>query len=173
MILNRDILILISIALLIALVAGGVNYWKRYQEERLNQLAEIVYAYEKEKISPEEALEKVKDTPYAVYISLDLGKDFGDALTSIKEADLKKLLLERKAYELYKKGKPKEALKKLDKINKKDFNYPSALLLKAFIYEDLGYTDKARLIYNELFSDYGETYFGKVAYARLLELEIR
>jgi len=171
MIFSRDLLLVIAFALLIAFGIGGFNYWQKYRERKLDEVAAVVYLYEKGTISKEEMLRKVKDTPFAPYALLITDGSPKEIAKHLKDEDMRKLFLEKNAFELYSAGSQETALGIVDAINRKDFNYPSALLLKAIIHESLGETETARKLYEELYSSYGDLYFGRIAYARLLLLE--
>jgi len=137
----------------------------------LDEIARAVYLYERGLLSREEVAEKVKGSPYTLYFLLLTEEDPRKIAEKAKDPELRKFFLERTAYELYRNGKFGEALKKLENVNKEDFNYPSALLLKAIIYESLGEFGTARELYSTLSASYRDSYFGRVAYARLLSLE--
>ena len=170
MIFSRDILVGIAVALLIALGVGGFNYWKRYQEERLDRVAELVYLYEKGKLRKEEVEPKVKGTPlYPYFLSLT-GASPSDIVAHLKDEDLKKLFSEKEAFAYYVQKKYDRALNKLSLIGKGDFNYPSALLLKAFVYEDKGEKKEALSLYGDIIKSYAGSYFARIARARLYTL---
>ncbi len=171
MIFSRDLFIVIAFALLIASAVGGFNYWRKYQEHKLDEVARTVYLYEKGVLSRQEAAEKIKNSPYMLYFLILTGENFREIVEHVKDPELRKFFLERTAYELYRDGKHREALEKLEGITREDFNYPSALLLKAVIYESLGESETARELYGKLSASYRDSYFGRVAYARLLSLE--
>ncbi len=168
MILSREILAGILLALLIASIVGGFSYWKRLQREKMEELATLVYRYELGEVKREEVEKKLRGTPLYAYFLLISGSDVEKALPQIKEEQLRSLLEERRAYELYAGGKADEALRILERIDKERFNYPSALLLKAFALEKKGDRKSAKEIYRELTKEFGGTYFGRVAYGFLL-----
>ncbi len=171
MIFSRDILVGLLIALLIASAVGGFNYWRKYQERKLDEIAEVVYLYEKGDLPREEALAKVKNTPYMLYFLVLTQDDPEEIARLLQDTELKKLFLEKSAYRIYKSGDPSTALQRLNTVSKEDFSYPSAMLLKAIVHESTGDLESARGIYSELSNSYGDTYFGRVAYARLLSLK--
>ena len=171
MIWSKEILAGILIALAISGLVGGFTYYQSYKEKKLDELAGLVYLYEKGKKKKEEVLEKVKGTPLEAYLILTSGEFDPKVIDLVEDEDFKKLLIERYAYELYRQGKKESALKELEKIKKEDFNYPSAQLLKAFIYRSMGEKDKALSIFAELSSKYAGTYFGHIAQAMIYRLK--
>ncbi|RLJ69914.1 putative negative regulator of RcsB-dependent stress response [Hydrogenivirga caldilitoris] len=171
MILNRDLLIGILLALLVAGAVGGFNYWKKYEEKRLDRLAEMVYLYEKGELKREEVEQKVKGTPYYPYFLAITSGETSQMLDSVEDPDVKKLFIEKASFLLYSKKKYEEALGKLSHIGKEDFNYPSATLLRAFIYEAKGDKEGALKLYKELIKDYPDTYFARISRAQLYSLE--
>ncbi len=171
MILSRDILIGVALALLIAALVGGLNYWKKYKERELDRIAALVYRFEKGELKREQVEDKVRGTPYYPYFLALIGADPSLIAKELGEEDLKKLYIERKAYVDYSSGKLEEALKDLSHIKKGDFNYISANLLRAFVYEKIGNKKEALRIYEELSKEYGDTYFGKIALTRIYTLK--
>ncbi len=171
MILTKEILIGILVALFLASAVGGYNYWKEYQEKKLDEVATLVYLYEKGDLKKEEVELKVKGTPYYPYFLAVSGGKAQEVLKNLKDENLKKLYLEKTAFELYKEGKKEDSLNKLNSITEKDFNYPSALLLKAQINDLSGKTKEAKKLYEEIVEKYSNTYFARIATARLLELQ--
>ncbi len=168
MILSREILAGILLVLFIASLVGGFSYWRKHQREKMEELTTLVYRYELGEIKRNEVEKKVKGTPIYAYFLLISGSDVEKALSHTKEEQVRSLLEERKAYELYSEGRTEEALKILEKVGKDKFNYPSALLLKAFSLEKSGDRKSAKEIYRELTKEFGGTYFGRVAYGFLL-----
>ncbi len=171
MIISKDILIGIVLALLIAGAVGGFNYWKGYQEKKLDEIAALVYLYEKGDLKEEEVRDKVKGTPYYVYFLSLTSDNPSEIIKHLGDEELRKLFLEKEAFNLYRKKKYAKALEKLQTVDKGSFNYPSALLLKAFIYEAQNRKKEAKSIYEELIKDFGKTYFGRIAYGRFLLLK--
>ncbi|WP_457601438.1 hypothetical protein [Hydrogenivirga sp.] len=171
MILNRDILIGIVLALLIATAVGGFNYWKKYKERKLDEVAELVYLYEKGELKREEVEDRVRGTPYYAYFLALTGASPSEVLKHIHDEDLSKLFKEKEAFLLYEGKKYKEALSKLATIKKEDFNYPSALLLRSFSHEELEEKDRAVALYEEIIENYKGSYFARIALARLLYLK--
>ena len=168
MIWSRELILGVSLILFIALAVGGVSYYKGYKEKKLDEVAYKVYLFEKGKLKEEEVREAVRGTPYEVYFLALKGEDVAD---KVKDEEFRKVFLEARAYRLFKEGKKEEALKILETIKREDFNYPSAQLLKGIILESMGRVKEARAIYVSLSAEFRNTYFGKVAYARLLSLE--
>jgi TolA-binding protein len=80
-------------------------------------------------------------------------------------------LIIREAFYIYRKGNYDDAIDKLLSIKEDAFNYPSALLLKAFSYEGKGNKEEARKLYSRIKEVYGNTYFARVATAMLLALK--
>jgi predicted negative regulator of RcsB-dependent stress response len=161
-------------------IAGGVDYWKEKKYKEQDERAYMVYKLEREVIenpSPKKLEELIKvsgGSVYALALASDLGREeyLDTLIDKLSDEHLKKLFTEKKAYLLYRAGKNKEALKLLSEIKKEDFNYPSALLLKAIIYEKEGNIKKAKSLYETLLTKYPITYFGKVANTRLSILEM-
>ena len=170
MIFSKDILIGVILALLIAGAVGGFNYWQELKEKRLDEVASLVYLYEKGRLKAEEVEPKVKGTPYYPYFLAIKGEKPSLVRKFIEDEEVKKLFLEKEAYTLYEGKKYEESLKKLSSITEKDFNHPSAILLRAFIEESKGNVDKARELYEGLRAKFGNTYFSNIAYGRLLML---
>lgn len=168
MIFSRDVLIGVLLALLIAAGVGGINYWKKYKEKKLDELASVLYLYESGKVSKEEAEKKLKGTELYPYFLALGGGSASEIANLLKDKDLKSLYLEREAFTLYSKKEYDRSLSILEKVDKEHFNYPSALLLKAFDLEGKGDRKSALEVYKTLQKDYPETYFGKIASAFLL-----
>ncbi|SHK13597.1 tetratricopeptide repeat protein [Thermocrinis minervae] len=93
-----------------------------------------------------ELIKQLEGTPFeplalSYYVTYkELGGDKIKVLEQVekdvKDPQIKKLYTERLAFELYVSGKKDQALKVLEGVQKDDFNYPSALLLKAQILND-------------------------------------
>lgn len=171
MILSREILIGILAVILLATAVGGLNYWGKYKEEKLNEVATLVYLYEKGELKAQEVEPQVKSTPFYPYLLAASGKSASQVAKHLEDKDLKSLFLEKEAYELYEEKKYEEALSKLKAIKEESFNYPSSLMLKAFIYEVQGKEEEAKKTYSILRDKYAGSYFSRIAYARLLSLE--
>ncbi len=167
MILSREILAGILLVLFIASLVGGLSYWRKHQREKVEELATLVYRYELGELKREEVEKKLKGTPSYAYFLMVSG-EAEKALPLVEDDQLRTFLEERKAYKLYTSGRAEEAVEILDRIDKDKFNYPSALLLKAFSLEKKGDRKSAKEIYRELTKEFGGTYFGRVAYGFLL-----
>ncbi len=168
----------IAVGLLMA-VAAGVDYWKEKKQKEEDERAYRVYKIEEKVLdNPSEGniaeLLKVSgESVYALALASDLGKiEYLDKLMDkLEDEQLKKLFIEKKAFLLHKEGKSKEAVKLLSEIKEEDFNYPSSLLLKAVIYEELKDYERAKKLYELLLTKYPITYFGKFANTRLTIIE--
>lgn len=171
MILSREVVVGILLALLIAGTVGGINYWKKYQEERLDELSALVYEFEKGRLSKEEVWKEVVGTPLEPYFLLISSGDLSEVLGSLRDKDMSSLFKEKYAHQTYKSGDASKALNLLEGIGKESFNYPSALLLRAVIYEETEKIDEAKNIYRELLRNFEGTYFGRIAYGFLLSSE--
>ncbi|WP_461829096.1 YfgM family protein [Aquifex sp.] len=166
----RDLYLFLGIVALLVLGVWGYNFYEFRKEEKLKEIAYKVYLYEKGKISYEEALKYAKDTPLYPYLQALKG-NYEDVEKSIKDEELKSLYAERVGAELYQKGKLAEAKKKAESVDKERFNYPSALSLRAFIYEKEGEKDKALGIWATLKKEFSDTYFGRLAELKLEEVK--
>jgi len=111
---------------------------------------------------------------YELYIAenseekIDEGKVLNEILESLKDKDLLALYRERYAYYLFKQGKLQEALKELEKVEEKDFNYVSALLLKAQILKKQGKNKEAQEALSKAKEKSPNTYFSNMAQAMML-----
>ncbi len=170
MIWSREVLAGILLILVIASAVGGLSYYRSYKEKKLDEIAYKVYLFEKGKVKEEEILGLAKGTPYEAYVKALAGQDVSDL---VGDDQIRKLFLEKKAHNLYREGRYEEALRVLDSIDKDDFNYPSAQLLRAIILEKMGRIKEAKAIYVKLSAELKGTYIGKVAFARFLHLEGR
>ncbi len=158
----RDLYILIGI---IASIVFGVwlfSYVKEKREENLKRLSYKVYLFEKGKIPEKEILKITKGTSFYPYVLAKLGK-YEKAYEELNDEELKSLYLERYSAKLYEKKKYKKTLENLEKVNEKNFNYPSVLTLKAFTYKKLGNENKAISLWALLKEKYSNTYFGNLA----------
>ncbi len=168
MIWSKEVLAGILIILLIASAVGGFNYYREYKAKKLDEVAYMVFLLEEGKAKEEEVLRLAEGTPYEVYLRARKGEDVSDLL---RDEQVRKLFLERRAYQLYRDGRLEDALKTLEGITKEDFNYPSAQLLKAMILEKMGRVKEAKAIYVSLSAEMRGTYIGRIAHARLLSIE--
>jgi len=151
------------------LLVGGIwlyNFLKEKEEERLKALSYKVYLYEKGELSEEEIIEAVKDTPFYSYI-LSFEERYDKVYELLPEGELKKFYLERAEAEKYLKGNYDGIEKRLQVIKKGDFNFPSVLVLKGFLYEKLGEKDKALGVWATLKGDFPNSYFGKIGELKL------
>ncbi len=168
----------LGVALLMG-VAAGIDYWKELEYKKKNERAYRVYKLEQDiENSPDkEKLQELANLAEDSLYALAILSEFGDIsyldklIGKLEDDSLKSLFIEKKAFLLYKNGKFKEALDVLSNIKDKDFNYPSAITLKAVIYEKMGDIEKAEGFYNTIMTKYPGTYFGKFATARLIILE--
>ncbi|NPB08058.1 MAG: hypothetical protein GXN96_03920 [Aquificae bacterium] len=150
-------------------LVGGVwlyNFLKERREEELKALSYKVYLYEKGELSEEEALRELKGTPFYPYV-LSFTERYEEVYASLPAGELKKFYLERKEARRYEKGEFGGIEENLKPITKEDFNYPSALLLKGFLYEKTGRKDRSLGVWATLKSEYPGTYFGKVGELKL------
>ncbi|MDW8095923.1 MAG: tetratricopeptide repeat protein, partial [Aquificaceae bacterium] len=174
-----------GIILAVLLLVGGVVFWNHYKNKKLQELAykeyeisKLVragnYAKAKEVISSASS----KDSPfkplflsYSLYMStyvdekIDEGKVTQEMIKSLKDRELLSLYRERYAYYLFKQGKTKEALKELDAVGEKDFNWASAMLLKAQILKKEGRHKEAEEVLNKIKEKSSQTYFANMAQA--------
>ncbi len=167
MIFSREILIGILIALFIAGIIGGIDYYGRYKERKLNEVAELIFLYERGELKKEEVIDKVKDTPLYAYFLIISGAEPLEIVKNLKEEELKKLFIEKEAFKLYSSGQYDISLKRVSEIDEKNFNYPSSLLLKAFLLEEKGDIEGAKKVYQDIITRFPNTYFETVAKARL------
>jgi len=168
MIINREVLIGILLALFLAAFVGGFNYWKRHKEEKLDELAYLLYLYQQGKVEKRNLEKDLRGTPLYPYFLLLSGENPSKVIPYLRDRQLVSLLKEKEAYDLYRQGKYGEAITLLEGIDKTDFNYPSALLLKGLVLEAKGEKEKAKKVWEALSKDFKDTYFGRLAYAFLL-----
>ena len=168
MILSREVLLGVLFTFFIASVVGGLSYWKKYQERKMDELASLVYLYEQGKVSRAELEERLKGTPLYTYFLVVSGEDPSKAIPNVEDEQIRSFLREREAFRLYTERKYGEALSLLREVDEDKFNYPSALLLKAFTLQAKGDEKEATEIYRRLSKEYKGTYFGRIAYGFLL-----
>lgn len=166
----RDFYLFLGIVALLVLGVWGYNFYESRKEEKLKEVAYKVYLYEQGKISYEEVLRYVKDSPFYPYLQALKG-NYEEVEKSIEDEELRSFYGERAGAKLYEKGKLKEALEKVRGVNKERFNYPSALSLQGFIYEKEGKRDKALSVWATLKKEFPDTYFGRLAELKLKEVK--
>ncbi|MEZ0336961.1 MAG: tetratricopeptide repeat protein [Aquificaceae bacterium] len=184
----KDIVLRVgSLIAVILLLVGGFLFWDKYKKDKLEKLA-----YKEHEISKliqtgnySKALELIKKEEsagpfkplllsYELYIAenseekIDEGKVLKEILESLKDKDLLALYRERYAYYLFKQGKLQEALKESENIGEKDFNYVSAMLLKAQILKKEGKNKEAQELLSKVMEKSPNTYFSNMAQAMML-----
>ncbi len=184
----KDIVLRVGgIVALILLLVGGFLIWDKYKKDRLERLAYKEYEISKliQAGNYSKAMELIKKEAssgpfkplllsYELYIAesseekIDEGRVLKEILESLKDKDLLALYRERYAYYLFKQGKGQEALKELEKIGEKDFNYVSALLLKAQILKKEGKNKEAQEVLSKIKEKSPNTYFSNMAQAMSL-----
>lgn len=168
MILPKELLGIILGVLALALAVGGFNYWQDYKIKKIQEQNYYLYLYENKNISFEEALKHLSQENLKAYLLALKDEKPGRILSLLEEEDLKKLFLEKEAFHLFREGKLGDALGKLKVIKEGDFNYPSVLLLKAFIKKAQGKEEEAKRIFVEIISKFPGSYFADIAQAELL-----
>ncbi|MCS7170985.1 MAG: tetratricopeptide repeat protein, partial [Aquificaceae bacterium] len=93
------------------------------------------------------------------------GQLLKEIIESLKDDDLKALYRERYAYYLFKQGKTQEALREVEKIQEKNFNYVSSLILKAQILQKEGKHKEAKEALKKAKEKGQGTYFANMARA--------
>ncbi|MFN3870622.1 MAG: tetratricopeptide repeat protein [Aquificaceae bacterium] len=179
----RDIILRVGIlvALVLSLV-GGFLFWEKYKKSKLEKLAYKEYEISKlvQAGNYEKAKELIKELSkdgsfkplalsYKLYMGEEDDKTIKEILESLKDKDLKALYTERYAYYLFKQGKDQEAIKSLEAIKEEDFNYPSAMLLKAQILKKMGKEQEAKELLKVVREKAKDTYFANIALALLGE----
>lgn len=176
--------ILIGIIILILAVLLFI-YYKNKKEEKRNNAGALVYEISKDINNKkyDEALKKIKffkanysDTDhiklvygYEIIINKEKNSLKEETLNKLKEklntGQTKGYFTEFQAYLDYKSGKLDYALKKLNTINQSNFNYYSALSLKALIFSKKGNVEKAKGLFSEIreFSKDKYKYFESLA----------
>ncbi|NPB06798.1 MAG: hypothetical protein GXO03_04245 [Aquificae bacterium] len=157
--------------LLLALSVGLVYELKKRNERKLRRQAYALYLYEKGELSAEEALKKLKDTPYYPYLLASLGR-FKEAYEALRDEDFKPFFGERYAASLYLKEKYDEAYGLVEKLNP-TFSEPSLTALEAFINEKLGNEEKAVSLWLLLAERHPTSYFGRLAELKLKLKELK
>ncbi len=181
---RERIILIANIVGFVLLITAGWIAWDYFSERRrteyslkefeLRKAVEAGNTNTAKKIIQD--LEKSKQfKPLALSYRLQMEKDVDhrsvlkDIVDSVKDSQLRALYIERYAYELYKFNQKEEALKELEKISNENFNYRSAMLLKAQILKSLNRNQEAEKILQALIKDGKETYFDNLAYALLLK----
>ncbi|RMH06502.1 MAG: hypothetical protein D6699_02245 [Aquificota bacterium] len=172
---------------IVLLLVGAFLGWEYYRNKKLQE--ESYREYEIRKLlsagNYQKALENIKTFPdgpfkplalsYELYIAqvggqkVEESKVLEKILKDLKDPELVALYKERYAFALFKEGKNKEALKVLEQIREEDFNYYSALLLKAQILEKEGKKEEALNIYRLVAEKQKDKYLGNLARSFLLE----
>lgn len=189
----RDIILRVgSLVAVILLLVGGFLLWDNYRNRRMQELA--YKEYEVRKLlqagnygKARELIDSTssKDSPfrplflsYRLYImehskeeKADQSQTLSEITKDLRNRELLSLYRERKAYELFRKGRHAEALRELEAIKEEDFNYLSALLLKAQVLEKEGKTQEARAVLKKIEEKAPDTYFASMAQALLLRVE--
>lgn len=176
---------------LLALV-GGFLLWRHQQGRQLEELSykeyeirKLIQAGNYKKAEEIISSASSKESPYrplflsyGLYLAertkeqkVDLLQTLGQIVEDLKDPQLKAFYRERYAYELFKKGKHTQALQELEKIKEEDFNYASALLLKAQILEKQGKLQESKAILKKIEQKSSDTYFASVAQALSLRGE--
>lgn len=169
--------------LLVLLVVGGYLLWDNYQKRKLQTLAYKTYEINKliqagNYSKAKELLKTSEAGPfkplflsYQLYIGERTGEKIDEVqllegiIESLKDDDLKALYREKYAYYLFKQGKTQEALREIEKIQEKNFNYVSSLILKAQILQKEGKHKEAKEALKKA-KERGEgTYFANMAQA--------
>ncbi len=183
----RDIILRIGIPIvLVLLLVGGFLFWKNYTNRKIQEIS--YKEYEVRKLLQAGNYKKAQELidsasskggplkplflSYELYIA-DQGKGekintaqvLREILKSLKDKELLSLYRERYAYELFKEGKSQEALRELESIREEDFNYTSALLLKAQILKREGKLEESKSVLKKIEEKSPGTYFANMAQA--------
>ncbi len=181
----KDVVLKVGgLIIVVLLVVGGGLLWDKYKKDKLEKLSYKEYEISKliQAGNYAKAMEIIKKEgspgpfkplflSYELYIGenskerVDEGKVLKEILTSLKDRDLLALYRERYAYYLFKQGKSAEALRELEKIGEKDFNYASAMLLKAQILKKEGRDKEAQETLSKVKDKAPNTYFANMAQA--------
>ncbi|MCX8164096.1 MAG: tetratricopeptide repeat protein [Aquificaceae bacterium] len=182
----RDIFIRLGgLVTLIILLVGGFLFWDHYRNKKLQELSYEEYEVSKLMQAGNylKARELIKSTSskegpfkplllsYELYMEvhweekIDEGKVLAEILKNLKDRDLFAFYRERYAYYLFKQGKHQEALRELEGVKETDFNYMSAMLLKAQILQKNGKIKEAKEALKKLREQGSETYFANMAQA--------
>ncbi|MEJ5339675.1 MAG: tetratricopeptide repeat protein [Aquificaceae bacterium] len=183
----RDIILRVGAFLILPLIlVGAFLLWKSYTNRKLQELAYKEYEIRKllqagNYMKAKELIDSAssKDSSFrSLFLSYELymaehTKDVKvneeavahEVVKSLKDRELQSLYRERYAYELFKKGKNREALRELEGIREEDFNYVSALLLKAQVLRKEGRTQEAQALLKKIEEKFPNTYFANIAQA--------
>lgn len=173
------------IILAVLFLVGGVLLWNSHRNKKLQELAYKEYEinkliisgnYTKAKeminsASPEDSPFKPLFLSHSLYMStyleeeIDEGKVVQELIKSLKDRELLPLYRERYAYYLFRQGKNKEALKELDAVGERDFNWASAMLLKAQILKKENRHKEAEEVLKKVREKSSQTYFANMAQA--------
>ncbi len=179
---KEKIYLIANVVGIILLIAGALIAWNYYSEKKRSE-----YSYKEFELRralevgnrerAEQIIKELQDSkdfkPLALSYSIQMeGEDhtrtLKELVDSLKDKDLVSLYTERYAYELYRKGHKEQALKELEKVDSKSFNYTSASVLKAQILMDMGKTDTAKKILEQVSKVSPESYFTNLAKALIL-----
>ncbi len=166
------------------LFVGGFLLWDNYRNRKLQEVAYKEYEVRKllqvgnykkaEELinSASNSLMKPLLLSYKLYISehskeskINTSEVLVEIIKSLRNKELLAFYRERYAYELFKEGKNKEALRELDSIKEEDLNYTSSLLLKAQILKKEGRKEEARAVLKKIGEKSPNTYFANMAQA--------
>ncbi|MDW8032781.1 MAG: hypothetical protein RMH93_04470 [Aquificaceae bacterium] len=181
----RDIVLRVAgLILIILLPVGGFLLWEHYKNKKLQEFAYREYEINKliragNYSKAKELIDSSsKDNPfkplllsYELYIGtysgekVEEGKVIEEIIKTLKDKELLALYRERRAYYLFKEGKLQEAMKEVENIKEGDFNYPSALLLKAQILRREGKVKEAEEVLKKAKERGSESYFANMAQA--------
>lgn len=180
----RDLVLRVAgLILIILLPVAGFIVWEHYRNKKLQEFAYREYEISKlirvgNYSKARELIDSSGDSPfkplllsYKLYIGthsgekIEEGKVIEEIIKRLKDRDMLALYRERRAYYLFKEGKLQEAMKELEGIGEGDFNYPSALLLKAQILRKEGKGKEAEEILKKVRERSSETYFANMAQA--------
>lgn len=183
----RDIILRVGgLIAVILLIVGGFLLWDNYKNRKLQELAYKEYEIRKllqtgnykkaeeliDSVSSKDSSFKPLFLSYKLYIA-EHSKDekieetqvIREIIKDLKDKELLAFYRERYAYELFKSGKHKEALKELESIREEDFNYVSSLLLKAQILKKEGKAQEAKVVLKKIEEKAPNTYFASMAQA--------
>lgn len=181
---KEKIILVANIVGIVLLISAGLISWNFFSEKQRSEHSlkefELRKALEagntntaKKIIEELQKSEQFRALALSYKLQIEKNMDFSSLLKEIidstKDTQLKALYTERYAYELYKLNQKEQALKELEKITSEDFNYSSAMILKAQILRSLNKDQEADKILQSITHDKKETYFANLAYALLLK----